>query len=647
MEREEPDECISVSGFSKEASHEHTTSSDDMCTKVQCCTGNVKLDKSPPERTMHYGSDVSPRTTKASLCTVISETGKDVSALCDNTEIASCSLSGLLLESNEGVSSAVCVTESEDGISSVTEREYNFSDPVDRENSTEMTKMASEATDRPDPAHSASAAAIEHKVNTSQEKLPKLQRKDADDPDTLLMDVKKEKDIESVGSPGTPLLDEQPYSPSLNVPDTGRKDVSKKGETEAKNEFDDSVQAAKNVVTQSPHPLSEMAVTCSSVSNHPTPPLVTKDDIRSETQDILIDCKKTSGTAGSGIINSSPLTVPDCSKETGIVKCEPSENKVQESGDSSLCSGSGINSQNTDFVITSQTTEFSSQRTLALHAVVKECVPSSQDIVTVTAKEDEKVGTALSSTEFTNDKRNLNDVDALKQANCEMKCKDAENCKDTESSSKNVHRRHSSSSNSSSRRRRRSESGHRSSKIKSDHREKLETNSADSSSRDRRNSDTKEACRKERSHSSSSSDRKRHCSRCYKRSKIKRASIGVQCRRDKTIDKYVKHGYPDSSSRGGVLKIDYQTKHFSLPRPLPYTQPCLEQLKFGRFIRIETYANGGATVVHMYQDEIDCLNKEEMEELVQEYFKVRVQYTPYFFVTVLLSLYFSLSCKSQ
>lgn len=89
----------------------------------------------------------------------------------------------------------------------------------------------------------------------------------------------------------------------------------------------------------------------------------------------------------------------------------------------------------------------------------------------------------------------------------------------------------------------------------------------------------------------------------------------------------MKHGSPDASSRGGVLKIDYQTKHFSLPRPLPYTQPCLEQLKYGRFIRIETYANGGATVVHMYQDEIDCLNKEEMDELVQEYFKVSDQYT--------------------
>jgi len=580
---------------------------------------------------MNYGSDVSPRTTKASLCTVISETGKDISTLCDNTEISSHSSSGLLLESNERVSSAVCVIESKDDISSVTEREYNLSDPVDPENNTEMTKMAFEATHRPDHAHSASAAATEYKLNTSQGKLSKLQRKDADEPDTALMDVKKEKDSESVGSPGTPLLDEQPYSPSLNVPDTRRKDMSKKGETETKNEFDDSVQAATDVVTQSPHPLSETAVTCSSISNHPTPPLVTKDDIHSEMQDI-IDCKKTSGTTCSGIINSSPLTVPDCSTETGIAKCEPSENKVQESGDNFLCSGSGINSQNTDFVVTSQTTEFSSQRTMALHPVVKDCTPSSLDIGTVAALEDEKVGTALSSTEFTNDKRNLNDADSLKQTNCEMKCKDAENCKDTESSSKNVHRRHSSSSNSSSSRRRRSESGHRSSKVKSDHREKLETNSADSSSRDRRNSDTKEACRKERSHSSSSSDRKRHCSRCYKRSKIKRASIGVQCRRDKSIDKYVKHGYPDSSSRGGVvLKIDYQTKHFSLPRPLPYTQPCLEQLKYGRFIRIETYANGGATVVHMYQDEIDCLNKEEMEELVQEYFKVCVQYTAYLF----------------
>ena len=118
-----------------------------------------------------------------------------------------------------------------------------------------------------------------------------------------------------------------------------------------------------------------------------------------------------------------------------------------------------------------------------------------------------------------------------------------------------------------------------------------------------------------------SSSRRYECSKCYKRSKIKRANIGVQCRRDKTIDKYVKRGSPDSTICMGP-KIDYQIKHFSLPRPLPYLQPGLEHLKYGRFIRIETYANGGATLVHMYQDEIECLNKDQMEELADEYFKV-------------------------
>ncbi|XP_066995273.2 uncharacterized protein [Anabrus simplex] len=148
---------------------------------------------------------------------------------------------------------------------------------------------------------------------------------------------------------------------------------------------------------------------------------------------------------------------------------------------------------------------------------------------------------------------------------------------------------------------------------RSDHTEKGKRGSADS----------KVCGRKDRSRSSSSSDRKHYCSRCYKRSKIKRASIGVQCRRDKTVDKYIKiHESPDSTSLCVGPKVDFQTKHYSLPRPMPYFQPGLEHLKYGRFIRIETYANGGATIVHMYQDEIDCLNKDEMEELAQEYFKV-------------------------
>lgn len=135
---------------------------------------------------------------------------------------------------------------------------------------------------------------------------------------------------------------------------------------------------------------------------------------------------------------------------------------------------------------------------------------------------------------------------------------------------------------------------------------------------DKCDNDNKDRSNHKKSYSSS---RKYECSKCYKRSKIKRANIGVQCRRDKTIDKYVKRGSPDSTISMGP-KIDYQIKHFSLPRPLPYLQPGLEHLKYGRFIRIENYANGGATLVHMYQDEIECLTKDQMEELADEYFKV-------------------------
>nr|CAD7398883.1 unnamed protein product [Timema poppensis] len=127
--------------------------------------------------------------------------------------------------------------------------------------------------------------------------------------------------------------------------------------------------------------------------------------------------------------------------------------------------------------------------------------------------------------------------------------------------------------------------------------------------------------RKDRSHSSSS-DSKHYCSKCYRRSKVRRASIGVQCRRDKTIQKYLNGSVSDVRMCLNGPKLDFQSKHYVLPRPLPYSQSGLEQLKYSRFIRIETYPNGGASIVHMYQDEIDVLSKEEMEELAVEFFKV-------------------------
>jgi hypothetical protein len=89
-------------------------------------------------------------------------------------------------------------------------------------------------------------------------------------------------------------------------------------------------------------------------------------------------------------------------------------------------------------------------------------------------------------------------------------------------------------------------------------------------------------------------DRKYSCSKCYKRQKLKRASIGVQCRRDKTCNKYISRDINCSS----------------------------KSTKYGKYINIETYPNGGATVVHMYQDEIQSLSSTELQELADEFFKV-------------------------
>lgn len=117
---------------------------------------------------------------------------------------------------------------------------------------------------------------------------------------------------------------------------------------------------------------------------------------------------------------------------------------------------------------------------------------------------------------------------------------------------------------------------------------------------------------------------RRYCSRCYKRSKIKRASIGVQCKRDRSMvslsNKPVSHSYSRSTNEN--LRLNLQTKSCKILNSPSFKSELLEGLKYKKFIHIETYPNGGATVVHMYQDEIDTLSHEQLEELAQEYFKV-------------------------
>lgn len=114
-------------------------------------------------------------------------------------------------------------------------------------------------------------------------------------------------------------------------------------------------------------------------------------------------------------------------------------------------------------------------------------------------------------------------------------------------------------------------------------------------------------------HKTSSSSSSRECSRCYKRSKIKRANIGIQCKRDKVE-------YPLSGS--SVVPVEPCTRVATVNRDMNCHRKGMEHLKYGKFMRIEVHPNGGASVVHMYQDEISVLSETEMEELVNEFFEV-------------------------
>ncbi|XP_032294554.1 lysine-specific demethylase RSBN1L isoform X2 [Drosophila virilis] len=128
------------------------------------------------------------------------------------------------------------------------------------------------------------------------------------------------------------------------------------------------------------------------------------------------------------------------------------------------------------------------------------------------------------------------------------------------------------------------------------------SSSSNSSSSHHKTSSTSSSSSSSSRHSSSFSSR--DCSKCYKRSKIRRSSVGVQC---------IQHA-PAAGA--------WQTN--SLPKPMANRKaPAgLENLKYGHYFQVEQYPNGGASVVHLYQHEIDALPPHEMEELVDEFFSV-------------------------
>lgn len=106
---------------------------------------------------------------------------------------------------------------------------------------------------------------------------------------------------------------------------------------------------------------------------------------------------------------------------------------------------------------------------------------------------------------------------------------------------------------------------------------------------------------RERSHSSrhsSSSSSSSSCHHCRRRARVKRCSIGVQCRRDRA---------------GPVLPETWG--------PLA-ENPTVKELKYHRLMRVETHPNGGASVVYLHQRDVDMLNTQQQEALAKEFLKL-------------------------
>ncbi|XP_054741708.1 uncharacterized protein LOC129246966 [Anastrepha obliqua] len=142
-----------------------------------------------------------------------------------------------------------------------------------------------------------------------------------------------------------------------------------------------------------------------------------------------------------------------------------------------------------------------------------------------------------------------------------------------------------------------SSSGRKSSSSSSSYHRKNSTSSSSSSTK-HSSSSTSTSTPASTSASSSSSSRGRDCSKCYKRSKIRRASVGTQFHQNEPF----------------VLS----TPRRRLQRP----PEGLEHLKYGRLFEVDVHPNGGASVIHLYQDELEQLSPEQMEELVEEFFNV-------------------------
>lgn len=140
---------------------------------------------------------------------------------------------------------------------------------------------------------------------------------------------------------------------------------------------------------------------------------------------------------------------------------------------------------------------------------------------------------------------------------------------------------------------------------------KTSSNHHSSSSSHHKSSSSSSHHKSSSSSSHKSSRSSRECSKCYRRSKIKTNNVGIQVRPQQ-----------ETPPKAPTRKLEFEASYRVGVNRQPVTiDTNLSYLKYGRFYHVEVHPNGEASIVHMYQDEIDTLNSEDLNELVDEFFK--------------------------
>ncbi|KAG6446633.1 hypothetical protein O3G_MSEX004538 [Manduca sexta] len=116
---------------------------------------------------------------------------------------------------------------------------------------------------------------------------------------------------------------------------------------------------------------------------------------------------------------------------------------------------------------------------------------------------------------------------------------------------------------------------------------------------------------RDRSHSSRHSSSSSSCHHCRRRSRIKRCSIGVQCRRDRAV----------AGASGGAGPVGGAPPGADGWAALA-DNPAIKGLKYHRLMRVETHPNGGASVVYLQQRDIDMLTEQQQLSLAKEFLKL-------------------------